>query len=120
MPVIKQAQDLSLSKLAQVIDTLATQARSKKLQPDDVQGGTFTVTNPVMQGAIFGTPIIHQPQAAILGLGAIVKRPVVVHNDAIAVRPMVYLSLTYDHRLMDGFGANELLATIRNFLEEYR
>ena len=94
--------------------------RSKKLTPDDVQGGTFTVTNPGMQGALLGTAIIHQPQAAILGVGAIVKRPVVIEEDAITIRPMVYLSLTYDHRIMDGFGANQVLATIQNFLENYQ
>ena len=119
VPVIKRAETLSLMGLAQAIDDLAGRARSKKLKPDEVQGGTFTVTNPGMQGALFGQAIIHQPQAAILGVGAIVKRPVVIKGDAIAIRSMVYLSLTYDHRLLDGFGANKVLATMRDFLEGY-
>jgi 2-oxoglutarate dehydrogenase E2 component (dihydrolipoamide succinyltransferase) len=119
VPVIKRAEELSLRGLARAIDDLAGRARAKKLTPADVQGGTFTVTNPGMQGALFGTAIIHQPQAAILGVGAIVKRPVVVEGDAITIRPMVYVSLTYDHRLLDGFGANQVLATVRDFLEGY-
>lgn len=119
VPVIKRAEELSLKGLARAVHDLATRARSKKLTPDEVREGTFTVTNPGMQGALFGTAIIHQPQAAILGVGAIVKRPVVVEDDAIAIRPMVYVSLTYDHRLLDGFGANQVLAAIRDFLETY-
>ncbi len=118
VPVIKRAEELSLEGIARAVNDVAQRARSNKLTPDDVQGGTFTVTNPGMQGALFGTAIINQPQAAILGVGAIKKRPVVI-NDAIAIRPMVYLSLTYDHRIMDGFGTNYVLATIRDFLEGY-
>ncbi len=123
VPVIKRAEELSLEGLAAAVNDVATRARSKKLTPDDVQGGTFTVTNPGMQGALFGTAIINQPQAAILGIGAIKKRPVVlesIEGDAIAIRPMVYLSLTYDHRIMDGFGTNYVLAAIRDFLEGYQ
>ena len=120
VPVIKQAENLSLEGLSRTIDDLATRARSKKLIPDEVQGGTFTVTNPGTQGALLGTAIIHQPQVAILGVGAIVKRPVVIEGDAIAIRPMVYLSLTYDHRIMDGFGANQVLGTIKDYLENYQ
>ncbi len=120
VPVIKRAEELSLQGLARAVNDLAARARSKKLIPDDVQGGTFTVTNPGMQGTLFGTAIINQPQAAILGIGAIKKRPVVVDDDAIAIRPIVYLSLTYDHRLMDGFGTNYVLAAIRDFLEDYQ
>jgi pyruvate/2-oxoglutarate dehydrogenase complex dihydrolipoamide acyltransferase (E2) component len=119
VPVIKRAEELSLKGLARAVNDLATRARSKKLTPDEVREGTFTVTNPGMQGALFGTAIIHQPQTAILGVGAIVKRPVVVEEDAIVIRPMVYVSLTYDHRLLDGFGANQVLAAIRDFLETY-
>lgn len=119
VPVIKQAESLSLKGLAGAINDLTRRARAKKLTPDDVQGGTFTVTNPGMQGALFGTAILHQPQAAILGVGAITKRLVVI-GDGIAIRPMVYLSLTYDHRVMDGFGANTVLAAMRDFLENYR
>ncbi len=119
VPVIKQAEDLSLQGLAHSIDDLVARARTKKLIPDDVHGGTFTVSNVGMQGALFGTTIINQPQAAILGVGTVVKRPV-VEGDAIAIRPMVYLSLTYDHRIMDGFGANQVLASIRDFLEGYQ
>jgi 2-oxoglutarate dehydrogenase E2 component (dihydrolipoamide succinyltransferase) len=118
VPVIKQAQALSLAGLVRAIDALAGRARTRQLTPDEVQGGTFTVTNPGMQGALLGTAIIHQPQAAILGVGAIVKRPVVI-DDAIAIRPMVYLCLTYDHRIMDGFGANQVLGKMKDYLESY-
>lgn len=118
VPVIKQAETLSLNSLVRQLNDLTRRARSKSLRPDDVQGGTFTVTNPGMQGALFGTAILPQPQAAILGVGAITRRPVVI-SEAIAIRPMVYLCLTYDHRILDGFGANTLLATMRDFLENY-
>ncbi|MCL4393608.1 MAG: 2-oxo acid dehydrogenase subunit E2, partial [Chloroflexi bacterium] len=110
VPVIKHADEKSLLGIARAVNDLASRAREKRLSPDDVQGGTFTLTNYGVFGSLFGTPVINQPQAAILGVGAIQKRVVVTStpaadggvNDAIAIRPMVYLSLTFDHRLLDG------------------
>jgi len=119
VPVIKNAGDRTLSGIAKAIVDLADRARNRKLQPDDVQGGTFTITNPGSYGALFGTPIISQPQVAIMGVGSIAKRVVVV-DDAIAVRPTVYLSLSFDHRLIDGAVADQFMAHIRTALEEAR
>ena len=119
VPVVKNADDLSLSGIAVAVTDLANRARSRKLSPDDVQGGTFTVTNPGVFGSLFGTPIINQPQVAILGVGAIQKRPVVI-NDAIGIRPMVYLALSFDHRLLDGAIADQFMAHIKGTLEEGR
>jgi len=116
VPVVKRAEDLSLSGIARAVTDLADRARNKKLAPDDVQGGTFTITNPGVFGSLFGTPIIAQPQVAIMGVGAIVKRAVVV-DDAIAIRPMVYLALSFDHRLLDGAVADQFMAHIRRTLE---
>ena len=93
-------------------------ARTRKLVPEDVQGGTFTVTNPGVFGNIFGLPIINQPQLGILGVGAVKKRPVVI-DDAIAIRSMMYLSLSYDHRAVDGMLAARFVQEIRQLLEEY-
>lgn len=118
VPVIHRADEKSFLGLQRAVNDLATRAREKKLKPEDVQGGTFTITNPGPFGALFGTPIIPQPQVAILGLGAIHKRPVVV-NDAIAVRPMVYLSLTFDHRIIDGAVADQFMAEVRKRLESW-
>ncbi|MGH3357853.1 MAG: 2-oxoglutarate dehydrogenase, E2 component, dihydrolipoamide succinyltransferase, partial [Nocardioidaceae bacterium] len=120
--VIHDAGDLSLSGLAQRIADLAARARSNKLKPDELSGGTFTLTNLGSNGALFDTPIIVQPQSGILGTGAVVKRPVVIADsegsDTIAVRSMVYLPLTYDHRLVDGADAGRFLTTIKRRLEE--
>lgn len=118
VPVIKRAQEKSFVGLARAINELASKARNKELVPDDVQGGTFTITNPGMFGGLFGTPIINQPQVAILGLGAIVKRPVVI-NDAIAIRSMMYLSLSFDHRVIDGAVGFQFLEKIRHHLENF-
>lgn len=118
VPVIKNADEKSLLKLAREVDDLATRAREKRLKPEDVQGGTFTITNHGVAGSLFATPIINQPQAAILGIGAITKRVVVV-NDAIAIRPMCYLSLTFDHRVMDGVVADRFLARVKEYLENF-
>ena len=98
---------------------LAERARGKKLNPDEVQGGTFTITNPGVFGSLFGTPIINQPQVAIMGVGAIAKRAVVV-EDAIAIRSMVYLSLSFDHRLLDGAIADQFMAHVKDTLQEGR
>jgi 2-oxoglutarate dehydrogenase dihydrolipoamide succinyltransferase (E2 component) len=121
VPVIRQAQRLSLEGLAASIGDLATRAREKRLHPDEVQGGTFTITNPGQFGAVLATPIINQPQVAILDLEAIVKRPVVVERDgdeAIAIRPMSYLCMSWDHRALDGAEAARFLAGMKEALEE--
>ena len=121
-PVIHNAGDLSLAGLARAIADIASRARSNGLKPDELSGGTFTITNIGSQGALFDTPILVPPQAAMLGTGAIVKRPVVVKdgagNESIGVRSMVYLPLTYDHRLVDGADAGRFLTTIKQRLED--
>ncbi|HYV84699.1 MAG TPA: 2-oxoglutarate dehydrogenase, E2 component, dihydrolipoamide succinyltransferase [Patescibacteria group bacterium] len=119
VPVVKNADDLSLSGIAKAVNDLADRARAKKLTPDEVQGGTFTITNPGIFGALFGTPIINQPQVGIMGVGAIVKRPVVI-DDAIAIHPMVHITLSFDHRLIDGAVADQFLAHVKATLEEAR
>lgn len=118
VPVIKQTQDLSLAEIARRLNDLATRARAKKLVPDDVRGGTFSITNPGGYGSITSNPIINQPQVAMLGIGAVIKRPVVV-NDAIVIRPIMWVSLTFDHRVVDGEGGAKYLATFKNILENY-
>ena len=118
VPVIRNADEKNLLGLSRAIDDLAVRARSKKLTPDDVQGGTFTITNPGVFGAVYGLPLINQPQVAILGVGAIEKRAVVI-NDAIAVRPTCHLSLGYDHRLIDGADAGRFLSFIKERLENF-
>ncbi len=117
VPVIKRADELSLAGLARLVNDLAARARSNALAPDEVQGGTFTITNHGVAGSLFATPIINQPQTGILGVGAIKKRVVVLDNDAIAVRPMVYLSFTFDHRVLDGASADWFVAEIVKLLE---
>ena len=118
VPVIKRAEEKNIVGLARGLNDLAQRARTKKLVPDDVAGGTFTVTNPGVFGTIIGTPIINQPQVAILCLGAIVKRPVVI-NDMIAIREMCYLTLSYDHRIIDGSLGGQYLAFLRTYLESW-
>jgi 2-oxoglutarate dehydrogenase E2 component (dihydrolipoamide succinyltransferase) len=118
VPVIKQADEKNLLGLARSASELAERAVHKELKPEDVQGGTFTVTNPGVYGNIFGFPIINQPQLAILGVGAIKKRPVVV-DDAIAIRSVMYISLSYDHRVIDGSLSARFLQRIRSILENY-
>lgn len=117
VPVIKNADQMNLLGLTKSAADLADRARSKRLVPDDVQGGTFTITNVGVFGGLFGMAVINQPQAAILGIGTIVKRPVVV-NDAIAIRPIVHLSLSYDHRIVDGADASKFLSVVKNELEK--
>ena len=123
VPVIKGADDLSLLALARAVNDLASRARAKKLQPDDVRGGTFTLTNHGIGGSLFAMPIINQPQCGILGTGAMQKRVVAVTdadgNDAIAIRPMVYLSLVFDHRILDGASADTFLAKVKSTLENW-
>ena len=118
VPVIKKADEKNLVGLSRAIEDLAARARSKKLNPDEVQGGTFTITNPGIFGAVYGLPLINQPQVAILGVGGIEKRAVVV-NDAIAIRPTCHLSLGYDHRLIDGADAGRFLSYIKERLEAF-
>jgi 2-oxoglutarate dehydrogenase E2 component (dihydrolipoamide succinyltransferase) len=120
VPVIPKAQRLSLEGLAAAIADVAERARSGRLEPDDVHGGTFTLTNPGQFGAVLATPIINQPQVAILDLEAVVKRPVVVEGeagDAIAIRPMTYLCMSWDHRALDGAQAARFLADVKQRLE---
>ena len=100
------------------MEDLADRARGKQLKPDEVQGGTFTITNPGVFGALFGMPIINQPQVAILGVGMIEKRVVVV-DDAIAIRPMAYLTLGYDHRIIDGAVADQFMSVVKKQLETF-
>jgi 2-oxoglutarate dehydrogenase E2 component (dihydrolipoamide succinyltransferase) len=119
VPVIKNAAGLSLLGIARSVNDLAERARSHRLQPDEVKGGTFTITNHGIAGSLFATPVINQPQVAILGVGKIQKRVVVLDNDAIAVRPMVYVSLTFDHRVLDGASADGFLAKIVSELENW-
>jgi pyruvate dehydrogenase E2 component (dihydrolipoamide acetyltransferase) len=118
VPVIKNADEKNLLGLSRAIDDLATRARSKKLNPEEVQGGTFTITNPGVFGALYGLPLINQPQAAILGVGGIEKRAVVI-DDAIGIRPTCHLSLGYDHRLIDGADAGRFLSFIKDRLEHF-
>ena len=122
VPVIKNANEKSLTGLARAVNDLAGRARSYKLKPDDITGGTFTVTNIGSFDNLAGTPIINQPQAAILGTGAVRKRPAVVETpdgDMIAIRHIMILSLSYDHRVIDGSLAGKFLKKIKEFLENY-
>jgi pyruvate dehydrogenase E2 component (dihydrolipoamide acetyltransferase) len=123
VPVIRNAEGLNLLGIARAIVDLAERARTKKLLPDDVQGGTFTITNPGGYGTFHGTPVISQPQAAILGTYAVVKRPWVIQDergaDVIAIRPIMNLTLTYDHRLVDGALAGRFLRDLREKLETW-
>ncbi len=118
VPVLKNADEKNLLGLSRAIADLATRARAKGLKPEEVQGGTFTITNPGNFGAQFGLPIINQPQVAILGVGAVEKRAVVI-DDAIAIRPMGYLALGFDHRLIDGAVADRFMAHIKGQLEQF-
>ena len=118
VPVIRNADEKNLLGLCRAIQDLAHRARTKQLKPEEVQGGTFTITNPGIFGAVFGLPIISQPQVAILGVGSVDKRVVVV-DDMIAVRPMCYLTLGYDHRLIDGADAGRFLQALKNRLQNF-
>jgi pyruvate/2-oxoglutarate dehydrogenase complex dihydrolipoamide acyltransferase (E2) component len=122
VPVIRRAQHLSLEGLAAAVADLSARARSKRLSPDEVRGGTFTITNPGQFGTVLATPIINQPQVAILDLEAVVKRPVVIEHaggDSISIRPMVNLCLSFDHRALDGAEAARFLGTVKCRLEEW-
>ena len=121
VPVIHDAGDLNLAGLAKRIADLAERTRTNKISPDELSGGTFTLTNTGSRGALFDTPIINQPQVGILGTGSVVRRPVVVDDadlgEIVATRSMVYLALSYDHRLVDGADAARFLTTIKERLE---
>ncbi len=118
VPVIHHADEKSFLGLARAVNDLADRARRKKLAVEEVQGGTFTITNPGALGSLFATPIINQPQVGIIGVGSINKMPVVV-NDAIAIRSIVHLSLSYDHRLIDGAVADQFMAAVKSYLENW-
>jgi 2-oxoglutarate dehydrogenase E2 component (dihydrolipoamide succinyltransferase) len=118
VPVVKQADTMSLVDLSKAIIDLADRARAKQLKPEDVRAGTFTITNPGQLGAQFGLPIINQPQVGILGIGAVEKRAVVV-NDELVIRTMAYLTLGFDHRLVDGFAADEFMADVKARIEQF-
>ncbi|MEF3273626.1 MAG: 2-oxo acid dehydrogenase subunit E2 [Chloroflexus sp.] len=122
VPVIPDADEKNLLGLARAINDLAERARTKRLRPEETHGGTFTITNHGVTGSLFATPIINQPQAGILGIGAVVKRPVVVTQhglDAIAIRPLCYLSFTFDHRIADGATADQFLTKVKQRLEQW-
>ena len=118
VPVIKGADNLSLLAMARTVNDLANRARARKLQPDEVKGGTFTLTNHGTSGSLFAFPVINQPQSGILGVGAMQKRVVVI-DDAIAIRPMVYLSFVFDHRILDGASADSFLMKVKETLENW-
>jgi 2-oxoglutarate dehydrogenase E2 component (dihydrolipoamide succinyltransferase) len=130
VPVIHDADTLTLAQVALAVSDLVKRARTGSLTPADLEGGTFTITNHGTGGSLLATPIIHQPQSAILGVGAIVKRPVVLANptgsllpsadDTIAIRPMCYLSLSFDHRVLDGAAADAFLTSLKSALENWR
>ena len=118
MPVIRNADEKNVVGLQRSISDLAARARSRQLKPDEVQGGTFSITNFGSFGSIFATPVINQPQVAILGVGAVTKEPVVV-EDAIAIRSMAYLALTFDHRLIDGAMGDQFCQKVKAVLENW-
>ncbi|MEN3338302.1 MAG: hypothetical protein V7647_1978 [Acidobacteriota bacterium] len=118
VPVIRNADEKNLLGLSRAIDDLATRARAKKLNPEEVQGGTFTITNPGVFGALYGLPLINQPQVAIMGVGTIEKRAVVI-DDAIAIRPVCHITLGYDHRLVDGADAGRFLSFFKDRVENF-
>jgi 2-oxoisovalerate dehydrogenase E2 component (dihydrolipoyl transacylase) len=120
VPVIKNAQDLSLSGMARQVTDLATRARQRALKPDDTTEGTITLTNHGVSGSLFATPIINQPQSAIVGVGAVQKRVVVLgETDSIAIRPMLYATLTFDHRVADGAVGDAFMTVFKRALEEW-
>jgi 2-oxoglutarate dehydrogenase E2 component (dihydrolipoamide succinyltransferase) len=123
VPVLKNADELNFLGLQRGISDLGERARGKKLKPDEVEGSTFTITNPGQFGAVFGLPIINQPNSAILGVGGITKSPVVVTdedgNDSIAIRSLVHLTLGYDHRLIDGAVADQFMALLKKTIENW-
>lgn len=120
VPVVKNAEERNLIGLTRAMNDLATRARKKQLKPDEVQGGTFTITNPGVFGSLFGTPIINQPQVAIMGVGTIEKRLSVMQDDSVAIRTKAYFSISFDHRVIDGAIADQFMATVKNILENFK
>ncbi|MEO8394749.1 MAG: 2-oxo acid dehydrogenase subunit E2, partial [Chloroflexota bacterium] len=124
VPVIRHAQDLNLLGIARAVNDLATRARNKQLKPDEVQGGTFTITNHGVSGSLFATPIINQPQVGILGVGVLEKRVKVITdalgNDTIAIRPCLYASLSFDHRVVDGAAGDGFMMALKTRLEGWK
>jgi 2-oxoglutarate dehydrogenase E2 component (dihydrolipoamide succinyltransferase) len=124
VPVLRRADELSLLGVARAVNDMSERARTKRLLPEEVRGGTFTLTNHGISGSLFAMPIINQPQVGILGVGAIQKRAIVVSdqagNDAITILPMVYLSFVFDHRILDGASADTFLGKIKRTLEEWK
>jgi 2-oxoglutarate dehydrogenase E2 component (dihydrolipoamide succinyltransferase) len=118
VPVIQAADEKNVLGLARIVNDLGERARTKKLKVEEVQGGTFTITNPGSFGSLFGTPIINQPQVAILGVGTIEPRPV-IREDAIAIRTMAYFCLTFDHRIIDGSEADKFMAHFKNAMQNF-
>jgi 2-oxoglutarate dehydrogenase E2 component (dihydrolipoamide succinyltransferase) len=118
VPVVKACEEKSFLGLVRGINDVAERAKTKKLTVDDITGGTFTVTNPGSYGGLFATPIISQPQVAILGIGSIQKRPVVIH-DGIAIRSMCYIDLSFDHRVIDGVDAERFMARVKELLQTW-
>ena len=118
VPVVKRVDTMDLLQISQAIADLAARAREKKLKPEEVQGGTFTITNPGVFGALFGMPIISQPQVAIVGVGAVEKRPVVV-DDAVTIRLRAYMTIGYDHRVIDGAVADEFMQHVKKAIENW-
>jgi 2-oxoglutarate dehydrogenase E2 component (dihydrolipoamide succinyltransferase) len=119
VPVIKNAEEKNLVGLSRALNDLAGRARSKQLKPQEIQGGTFTITNPGMYGSLFGTPIINQPQVAIMGIGTIEKRLTVMPDDSIAIRTKAYFSLSFDHRIIDGAIADQFMAQVKKNMENF-
>ena len=122
VPNIKNADEKNIRGLAKAIADIGSRARNKKLVPDDVVDGTFSITNYGVFGSLFGTPIINQPEVGILGVGAVTKKPVVIENngiESIAIKPMMYLSLSHDHRLVDGMLGGKFLRSVKNILENF-
>jgi 2-oxoglutarate dehydrogenase E2 component (dihydrolipoamide succinyltransferase) len=118
VPVVKNAEEKNFLGLGRMMNDLAERARTKKLKPEEVTESTFSITNPGTYGGLFGLAVINQPNVAILGLGTIEKRPVVI-DDAIAIRSMVYLSLSYDHRVVDGAVAHQFMSHVKRTLENW-
>jgi len=120
VPVLRHADRISLKEISAAMDDFGARAKSGKISPDELSGGTFSITNPGIKGNLFGTPIINQPQVGILRLGQIVKRPVVIDvdgEDTVVIRPMMYLCCAYDHRVIDGVAGNGFLYRVREILE---
>ncbi|RPI50483.1 MAG: 2-oxo acid dehydrogenase subunit E2, partial [Acidobacteria bacterium] len=119
VPVVKNVDQMNLLEISKAIVDLAARARDKKLKPEDVQGGTFTITNPGVFGALFGMPIINQPQVAIVGVGAVERRPVVLDDNAIAIRLRAYMTIGYDHRVIDGAVADQFMQVVKKTIENW-